>query len=191
MADTKAKVALLKELHKQQEALYEEKNIRYDDAFAKTYAEYGPTVALVRLEDKLNRAKSLVKAGLDDANGESLVDTLTDMANYANMFLIELAGPQDFPGPEKKTRKRNRRKTKPEAEENTEESPEASPLDNLTKDELGRVLKELGVTPPKKGNRKKLYTLINKFSLTDIAMAITAVKGSGDEDHEEETESDE
>lgn len=187
MADTKAKLALLKELHKQQEELYAEKNEKYDDAFAKTYEEYGPTVALVRLEDKLNRAKSLVKAGLDDANGESLVDTLTDMANYANMFLIELASPQDFPKAERK--KKSRRKKA--EEEPVPAEGEASPLDSLSKAELIRVVEELGVTPPKKCNRKKLYTLINKFSLTDIAMAITAINPDEETDTDEDESHDE
>ena len=187
MADTKSKVALLKELHKQQEALYEEKNTRYGDSFAQTYAEFGPTVALIRLEDKLNRAKSLVRVGLYGSNGESLVDTITDLSVYANMFLIELAGLQEAP----KTEKKNRKKSKPEVKENSEPEGDPSPLDELTKPELIKVMGELGVTPPKKCNRKKLYTLINKFPLADIAMAITALRGRDDGEEQEEPESDE
>ena len=114
MANTKEKLQTLKTLHSQQQALYAEKNEKYDDAFAKTYAEYGPTVAIIRLEDKLNRVKALVAAGLDDSNGESLVDTLIDMANYANMFLIEL-GTKASTVEEKPKKKRNR-KNKEETE---------------------------------------------------------------------------
>lgn len=177
MANTKAKLALLEKLHKQQEDLYAAKNEKYDDAFAKTYGEYGPTVALVRLEDKLNRAKSLVKAGLDDVNGWSLVDTLTDMANYANMFLIELAGPEDFPQPEKNRSRKN--KTHPKAENTETEEKEEGPLDSLSKAELVRVLEELGETVPKKCNRRKLYSLIQNHPLVEVATAITAVKPEG------------
>jgi len=195
MADTKMKLALMKELHKQQEDLYAEKNEKYSDAFGKTFAEYGPTVALVRLEDKLNRAKALVKAGLDDSNGESLVDTLTDLANYANMFLIELAGPKDYPKgkdrPKRRSRKKKDTEEAPAAEESEDEVP--SPLTELSKAQLVKVVEELGVTPPKKTNRKKLYTIINKFSMADIAMAITAVKGedSSEEENEATAEADE
>lgn len=187
MADTKAKVALLKELHKSQEALYEEKNTRYGDSFATTFKEYGPTVALIRLEDKLNRAKSLVKAGLDDSNGESLVDTLTDLSVYANMFLMELAGPQDFPSDKpKKKRDRSKRKEKEKAEskKNGDEA-EPGPLDGLSKAELRKVIKELGTDVPRKASRVKMEEVINGFAMTDIAMAITAVKNQDGEDSED------
>lgn len=192
MADKKRKLQMMKDLHRKQEELYAEKNERYDDAYGKTYAEFGPSVALIRLEDKLNRAKALVKAGLDDSNGESLVDTLMDMSNYANMFLIELAGPGDFretPDTPKR-KKRNRKKAKAEESDGEDNTPEEeSPLSQLTKSELVRVVQELGVTPPKKCNRSKLYALIDKFSMTDIAMAITAVKS--EVNPEPETEGDE
>lgn len=184
MADTKAKVALLKELHKSQEALYEEKNTRYGDSFSSTYKEYGPSVALIRLEDKLNRAKSLVRAGLDDSNGESLVDTLTDLSVYANMFLMELASPSDFPSDKpRKKRKKDRKKEKPEVKgEGDEPESEPSPLDGLSKAELHKVIKELGTDVPRKASRTKMEEVINKFAMTDIAMAITAVKGQDSED---------
>lgn len=195
MADKKQKLQMMKDLHRKQEELYAEKNERYDDAYGKTYAEFGPSVALIRLEDKLNRAKALVKAGLDDSNGESLVDTLMDMSNYANMFLIELAGPGDFQedSDKPKRKKRNRKKAKTEETEESDEGDntpeEESPLSQLTKSELVRVVQELGVTPPKKCNRSKLYAFIDKFSMTDIAMAITAVKSEANP--ESETEGDE
>lgn len=57
MANTKEKLQTLKTLHSQQQALYAEKNEKYDDSFSRTYAEYGPTVAIIRLEDKLKRKK--------------------------------------------------------------------------------------------------------------------------------------
>lgn len=180
MADTKAKLAMLKELHKSQEALYEEKNTRYGDSFASTFQEYGPTVALIRLGDKLNRAKSLVKAGLDDSNGESLVDTLTDLSVYANMFLMELGGPDDFTTEKPKKNRRKRDRTKPEKEEKGQEEP--GPLEGLSKKKLMQVVKELGAEAPRKVSREKLEKVINGFPMVDIAMAITAVKGSDSED---------
>ena len=182
MANTNEKVKILKSLHSKQEALYAEKNEKYQDAFGKTYAEYGPTVAIIRLEDKLNRVKALVAAGLDDSNGESLVDTLTDMANYANMFIIELGASlvkEEDPKPKKK---RNRKKAKEAEPETTEESTEEEapkeegPLDSLTKKQLLAIIQDLGGEAPKKANRTKLYQIINGFPKAKVAVAITSLK---------------
>lgn len=68
--------------------LYQRKNHDYGDSFGKSYQEYGMIMACIRLEDKLNRLKSLCKqeAKVQD---ESLEDTLMDLANYAIMTLVE------------------------------------------------------------------------------------------------------
>lgn len=68
--------------------LYQRKNHDYGDSFGKSYEEYGMTMACIRLEDKLNRLKSLCRqeALVQD---ESLEDTLMDLANYAIMTLVE------------------------------------------------------------------------------------------------------
>lgn len=68
-------------------ALYERKNHDYGDSFGKGFAEYGMTMPCIRLEDKLNRLKSLLKSGAQV--DESIDDTLMDLANYAIMTLIE------------------------------------------------------------------------------------------------------
>lgn len=185
MANTKEKLQTLKTLHSQQQALYAEKNEKYDDAFAKTYAEYGPTVAIIRLEDKLNRVKALVAAGLDDSNGESLVDTLTDMANYANMFLIELGAKASTV--EEKPKKKRNRKNKEEPE-----TAEKGPLDDLTKKQLVELISQLGGTASKKDNRKKLMGIIEGFPKAKVAVAITSLKAQSepveDEDDGKEEE---
>lgn len=180
MANTNEKVKIMKSLHSKQEALYAEKNEKYQDAFGKTYTEYGPTVAIIRLEDKLNRVKALVAAGLDDSNGESLVDTLTDMANYANMFLIELgASPVKEETPKKKRNRKKAKETEPETtgESTEEEAPkEEGPLDSLTKKQLLTIIQDLGGEAPKKANRTKLYQIINGFPKAKVAVAITSLK---------------
>ena len=186
MANTKEKLQTLKTLHSQQQALYAEKNEKYDDAFSKTYAEYGPTVAIIRLEDKLNRIKALVAAGLDDSNGESLVDTLTDMANYANMFIIELgAAPVEAPVDKPKRKKKKNRKKDEEA---PKETPEKGPLDDLTKKQLVGVIGQLGGTVPKKANREKLTEIINGFPKAKVAVAITSLKAESAEPESQEEE---
>ena len=70
--------------------LYKAKNEDYGDSFGKSYKEYGLTMSCIRLEDKLNRLKSLNKNGNAQVKDESIQDTLMDLANYAIMALIEL-----------------------------------------------------------------------------------------------------
>lgn len=71
-------------------ALYEAKNADYGDSFEKSYMEYGLTMSCIRLEDKLNRLKSLNFSRTIKVKNESIEDTLMDLANYAIMTLIEL-----------------------------------------------------------------------------------------------------
>ena len=73
-------------------ALYEAKNADYGDSFGKSYKEYGLTMPCIRLEDKLNRLKSLNFSRSIKVKDESIEDTLMDLANYAIMTLIELEG---------------------------------------------------------------------------------------------------
>lgn len=72
--------------------LYETKNEDYGDSFGKSYKEYGLTMPCIRLEDKLNRLKSLNFSRTIKVKNESIEDTLMDLANYAIMTLIELEG---------------------------------------------------------------------------------------------------
>lgn len=69
--------------------LYVRKNHDYGDSVHDTYVKYGLTSFLVRLEDKLNRARTLsTKDGF--VADEKLEDTLLDMANYAILAVIEM-----------------------------------------------------------------------------------------------------
>lgn len=80
------------EMHKAVSAelakIYESKNHDYGDSFGKGYGEYGMTMPVIRLEDKLNRLKALLKAE-NKVKDESIDDTLMDLANYAIMTIIE------------------------------------------------------------------------------------------------------
>ena len=64
--------------------MYIAKNHDYGNSFEKSCDEYGITAALVRIEDKLNRLKSLRDKDPKVTN-ESIKDTLIDMANYCIM----------------------------------------------------------------------------------------------------------
>lgn len=80
--------------------LYARKNADYGDSFGKSFLEYGLTMACIRLEDKLNRIKSLTKQAAQ-VSDESIVDTLMDLANYSIMTLVELAQGETEKDPEK------------------------------------------------------------------------------------------
>jgi len=67
--------------------LYVDKNHDYGDSFGKGFKEYGIIMPIIRLEDKLNRLKMLIKS--ENKVDESIDDTLRDLANYAIMTLIE------------------------------------------------------------------------------------------------------
>lgn len=72
----------------QQEALelFTRKNIDYGDAFAK----YGVIGVLMRIEDKLQRAMSITKNGVNLISDEGIRDTLIDLHNYSTMALMLL-----------------------------------------------------------------------------------------------------
>lgn len=90
----KTKVDLHGEICKDLNALYERKNNDYGDSFGKSYEEYGLTMVCIRLEDKLNRLKSL-RTKEAEVTDESIEDTLMDLANYSIMTLVEMRLEED------------------------------------------------------------------------------------------------
>jgi hypothetical protein len=70
--------------------LYKKKNTAYGNSFGDTYQKLGIISAVTRISDKFNRLTNLVKNPDIDNIGESIDDTLQDMASYAIMTLIEL-----------------------------------------------------------------------------------------------------
>jgi hypothetical protein len=66
--------------------LFTRKNADYGDAFAK----YGVVGVLMRIEDKIQRALSITKNGVNLVLDERLRDTLLDLHNYAAMALMLL-----------------------------------------------------------------------------------------------------
>ena len=78
--------ALLTKIQK----LYQDKNHDYGDSVSKTFDEYGLTSFLVRMDDKMNRIKTLNKTNDIKVRGEKLEDTLLDLANYALLAIVEI-----------------------------------------------------------------------------------------------------
>jgi len=66
--------------------LFKIKNADYGDAFAK----YGVIGVLMRIEDKIQRALSITKNGINLVNDEGIRDTLLDLHNYSAMALMLL-----------------------------------------------------------------------------------------------------
>lgn len=66
---------------------YRAKNHDYGNSFEQSLDEFGLVASVVRLGDKMNRIKSLVKKEAQ-VKDESIRDTLLDMANYAIMTVM-------------------------------------------------------------------------------------------------------
>lgn len=72
-------------------ALYEKKDALYGNSFGQTFQKLGVISAVTRISDKYNRLCNLATTAtpVNDC-GESIEDTLKDMAAYCIMTLIEL-----------------------------------------------------------------------------------------------------
>lgn len=69
--------------------LYRKKNHDYGDSFHKSFEEFGLTMAAIRISDKVNRFKALIKSD-SQVNDESIRNTLIDAANYCILTVMEL-----------------------------------------------------------------------------------------------------
>lgn len=70
--------------------LYEKKNKAYGNSFSDTYKKLGLVSAVTRISDKYNRLCNLATNPDIDNLGESLEDTLKDMASYCIMTVMEV-----------------------------------------------------------------------------------------------------
>ena len=80
------RVEQLRQIQSDALELFKKKNADYGDAFAK----YGVIGVLMRIEDKLRRAMSITKNGVNLVNDEGIRDTLIDLHNYAAMAMMLL-----------------------------------------------------------------------------------------------------
>ena len=80
------------EITKQLNEIYIAKNTDYGDAFGDAFKKLGIISAVTRIADKTNRLMSLSAKTESERNvkDETIKDTLTDLANYAIMTLIEM-----------------------------------------------------------------------------------------------------
>lgn len=66
---------------------YAAKNHDYGNSFEQSLDEFGIVASVVRMGDKMNRIKSLVKKEAQ-VKDESIKDTLLDLANYSIMTVM-------------------------------------------------------------------------------------------------------
>ena len=77
------------EITKKMRDLYTLKNKDYGDVFNKSCDEFGLLSPVIRLNDKVNRLKTLANSQAY-VSDEKLEDTLIDIANYAVMTIMWL-----------------------------------------------------------------------------------------------------
>ena len=70
--------------------MVEKKDKDYNSAFSKTLQEYGQVAYFLRIDDKLNRLKSLLLDNKDAEVNESVEDTLKDIVGYTLLMLKEI-----------------------------------------------------------------------------------------------------
>ena len=90
------RVAQMKRIQTEALELFTRKNADYGDAFAK----YGVIGVLMRIEDKMQRAMSITKNGVNLVKDEGIYDTLLDLHNYAAMALMLLGEGEPMVPPE-------------------------------------------------------------------------------------------
>jgi hypothetical protein len=78
------RVEQLKAIQAEALALFTKKNADYGDAFAK----FGVIGVLMRIEDKIQRALSITKNGINLIDDETLRDTMIDLHNYSAMTMM-------------------------------------------------------------------------------------------------------
>lgn len=78
---------------------YIAKNHDYGNAFHESMDEFGIVAAVVRLNDKVSRLKTLTRKNMSGVmvKDETICDTLLDLANYAVMTLVEMTSEVDSP----------------------------------------------------------------------------------------------
>lgn len=90
MAGSDTNKATFESVLDEMKELHAKKDKDYGSAFHKSFEEFGVTAGVVRLNDKMERVKSLVKNGKAEIKDDSLLDSLKDLGCYAVMLYVEL-----------------------------------------------------------------------------------------------------
>ena len=91
---TKEKTDLHKKICDKISETYEKKNHDYGDTFSVLFQKYGMIYPIIHLKEKLARIEQLSKEA-EKVEGESIKDSLLDLANYAILALLEIQTSQE------------------------------------------------------------------------------------------------
>lgn len=83
-------VETFKQLQQEELEMYILKNDKYGDSFGTSIRKYGMISALTRMSDKWNRIENLMLSKDFGTDDESIIDSLMDLSNYANMTIMQL-----------------------------------------------------------------------------------------------------
>lgn len=87
--DSSIKYQLFQNICEKLRETYKKKNADYGDSFAKLFNKHGMKYSLIHFEEKINRIEALQSKD-NEVPGETYIDSLEDLANYAILTLIEL-----------------------------------------------------------------------------------------------------
>ena len=91
----KENIICFKEIINKMLETYKSKNKDYGNSFHNIFKECGMTYAYGHLKEKLERIKSL-KDNEAKVKGESMIDSLYDLANYAILTIMEIEHKEEF-----------------------------------------------------------------------------------------------
>ena len=89
MEEQPNKVQLHEQICQELKQIYQRKNERYGDSYAKLRRDLGRDSILYRVGDKYHRLQQLLRNPWLSHDDESIDDTLMDLANYCIMELVE------------------------------------------------------------------------------------------------------
>lgn len=84
------KIQLHKDICLELNEMYRKKNADYGDSVGELFGKLGDISLLTRISDKYNRLMTLLdQNNNNEPNFESITDTISDMANYCIIWLLE------------------------------------------------------------------------------------------------------
>ena len=112
---------------------YIKKNSDYGNSFSDLYDEYGSIISEIHIREKFNRFKQLRTN--ESQVGESIEDTLMDMANYCLLTLLEMKKLNSYIDEEVIEENIELEEVQEEVQDSTEDTTEEIVVKSMHKDE--------------------------------------------------------
>ena len=113
--------------------IYIKKNSDYGNSFSDLYDEYGSIISEIHIREKFNRFKQLRTN--ESQVGESIEDTLMDMANYCLLTLLEMKKLNSYIDEEAIEEDIELEEVQEEVQDSTEDTTEEIVVKSMHKDE--------------------------------------------------------